>query len=156
MNYPLQSVVKIRETARDEALSQLAQTITALEKAVRALAELDQQVEQARQRHLDTRTRRTHSVELGFVRMCSEYLFALEAEIDMLLDAQRAAEQARQKAESDVRNQRASLAVAEKELQAVLKHKEIWQQEQRLQGSRRDEATLDELALQQWRRRDPN
>jgi flagellar export protein FliJ len=156
MNYPLESVIKLRETARDEALSQLALALADLEKATRRVAELGHQVEQARQNHMDTRQRRSTSHDHAFVRMCSDYLAALEAEIDTLIGEQALAEQDRQKAELVVQDRRAQLATAEREIQAVLKHKDLWLAEQRLNRARRDEAALDDLALQQWRRRDPS
>jgi hypothetical protein len=148
MPYPLQPLSDLRDQARQAAERELAARLSAVEQARQAAERAEAQVDGARaheaafagrQKERETRPLSPAELELarGFARRLADVTAARQAE---LAEARKAVQAASQR----VDQARHALAEAEQACEAVERHHQRWQANERRERERKEEAQQDD------------
>jgi len=151
--YRLAALLKLRERAREEAEQDLAKAQTQQTKAEQHLEATKRFEETCRNKVIEARDQLYEGTELtiGKIQAREQFLKRLVAEHEDALVAVEEAEQALSRAKEQVRDANAALVKAKQDEEALLKHREKWEKEQKLVQRRREEDEADDIAQTLWR-----
>ena len=156
--YRLQSVMDVRERAKQDAARLLALRRSQLDEAEKELASRTTALERCRRQQRDARAKMLAEGESGAeARRLVEHrthLSDLRAREQELSDAVAQQRLAVSRAEREVEAALANLAEASKEFRVVETHRENWREDRRRAGVRREQKLGDEIAAT-LRRRGP-
>ena len=148
--YPLSVLVKMRETARDQAVTVYAASTARRQAAQQAPDVATAGHQRLSAAHARARQNRSEETDLSQLSAWSDFIDGLEAEIRAQVQVVDAARSDLSVAEAHLAETRRAMALAEKELQAVQQHQEKWQGERNAATAKRAADALDDLAIQRW------
>jgi len=154
-SYRLETLLKLRKRAREAAEQELAVKRQAAAKAKKQL----QIAEQLKTDHEDMLRRGREElydgaqVTIGLLQQRDAVLQAREIELEGLVRKMEEAGKALQLAEAASAKALAEMTKARQEEEALLKHKETWEREQKVIRDRREEDAADDIAQTTWRNR---
>ncbi|HEX8474436.1 MAG TPA: hypothetical protein VF666_10415 [Pyrinomonadaceae bacterium] len=147
--YRLQTVMEVRDRAKQEATQKVAARRAELASAEEELARREQAVTDCRAQQAEAQARMLRTVEDGVAagevvahRTHLADLRRLEQELIERVEQQRVAVV---RAESELQNALAALIEASKELQVIEKHREGWREQTRRAEQRREQKLGDEI-----------
>lgn len=153
--YRLETLLKLRTRAREAAEQELAVKRQAETKAKKQL----EIAEQLKTDHED-RLRRGREelydgaqVTIGLLQQRDAVLQAREIELESLVRKVEDAAKGLKSAQAASAKALAELTKARQEEEALLKHKETWEREQKVIRDRREEDAADDVAQTTWRNR---
>lgn len=158
--YRLQTLLEMRERAKEEAEQAFSAAIKELEKEKLALKQLEAELEKRKAERKQKVMAYLNEVMakgsgINGMNMMSRFEQRLkDEEAQVALDIERQKETVKV-AERNVENKRREMAEAAKELKAIEKHKENWQKQVKAERQQREELTQEEIgsALFQARQR---
>ena len=154
--YRLQSVMDVRESAKQEAARLVALRRSQLDEAEEELARRAATLDRCREQQRDARAKMLAEGARGAeARRLVEYrthLSDLRAKEEELADAVSQQRVAVSRAEREVDAALANLAEASKEFRVVEKHREHWREDCRRDATRREQKLGDEIAATLRRR----
>ena len=158
--YRLQTLLEMRERAKEEAEQAFSAAIKDLEKEKLALKKLEDDLEKRKAERKQKVMAYLNEVMakgsgINGMNMMSRFEQRLkDEEAQVALDIERQKETVKV-AERTVENKRREMAEAAKELKAIEKHKENWQKQVKAERQQREELTQEEIgsALFQARQR---
>lgn len=155
-DYPLEVLLEIRASARDDAEAELARRVGELQKVEARRERAREQVEDIRQRQVCARAERERVLQQGMavsdLRVADEYASALAVEVagaEAKLEEISGEWRDRKR---EVERARHELGEAQKELLAVEKHHEGWSEEQAMVARRKASDAMDEIAMRTWQK----
>ena len=153
--YRLAALLKLRERAREEAEQDLARAQSARGKAERNL-EAAQRFEQECQTKVDdAKTKLYDGVDLTIGKIQGREAFAkrLQTGLEAAHEEVERCEQSLQLAQDQVRQANEALIKTKTDEEALLKHREKWELEQKTIRRRREEDEADDIAQTLWLRK---
>ena len=151
--YRLAALLKLRERAREEAEHELARMQSAQTKAEQQL-EATQRFEAACRAKVEEARDQLYAgdnLTIGLIQTREQFLKRLVAEHE---DAQGEVSQAEQnvaQAKEHVRVANEALIQAKQDEEALIKHRDKWEKEQKTIKRRREEDEADDIAQTMWR-----
>ncbi|MFP4598345.1 MAG: hypothetical protein ACOC9W_01060 [Persicimonas sp.] len=154
-NYDLQVLLELREREQEEAEDEYAQELAELKRREDFVAKKRADLEAAVARRREACARHDQRVSSGEATLAQmntfeTYVSGLRSDelgIEESIErAQRAVEQQKEA----IARAKAELIEATRELEAVVKHKDNWQEEQAAVQQRRQSAAMDEVAARRW------
>ena len=147
--YRLQSVLDVRDRAKQDAARTVAARRAQLAEAEAELARREQAVEDCRARQVEARARMVEETKEGAEahRLVAHrtHLTDLRETEAQLLAAVGQQKNVVARAEAEVEKALAALVEAAKELQVMEKHRETWRERLRRDGARREQKLNDEI-----------
>lgn len=149
-SYRLQTLLEIRERAKEDAEQAFAQAMAALAKEKEALQKLQEDLARRRVERKakvaayfqEVMAKGVQAGGLDGLNRFEERLKAEEAQVELEIARQ---EQAVKDAEKTVEEKRFQMAEAAKELKAIEKHKEKWSKQVRTERDAREELVQEEI-----------
>ena len=151
--YRLAALLQLRERAREEAEHDLARAQASQTKAEQHL-EATQRFEAMCRAKVDEGRDQLYSGEgltIGLIQNREQFLKRLVAEHEDAEGQVRQAEQGVAQAKEKVREANEALVLAKQEEEALIKHREKWEKEQKTIKRRREEDEADDIAQTMWR-----
>ena len=149
--YRLQTLLGLREKAKNEAERHLGECLAALQQEKERLADMEQELEQmiakrqARMRDYSEKQMRGE-MSAQAVISANAYIERLKEQEEAQKDAIEGQKDVVAGREEDVRDAREKLTVATQDLKALEKHKEKWEKKIKREKQLKEEEALDELA----------
>ncbi len=154
--YPLEALLDIRERERDEAERALAREMAELERRQQTVKKRTAELEDIRGRKKSAREEADAAMSDGMsiaqMGMHDEYVRGLDIEEASARERVDDAMQNVARQRRTVEKARAALEHAQKELLAVEKHHENWQQEEAIIARRKASNEMDEIAMRLWQK----
>jgi len=153
--YRLAALLKLRERAREEAEYELAKAQTEQTKAEQHLEATKRFEEICRGKVIEARDQLYQGEELtiGKIQAREQFLKRLVSEHEDSLGAVEEAEQGLSRAKEKVRLANTALVKTKQDEEALLKHREKWEKEQKIVQRRREEDEADDIAQTIWRKK---
>ena len=157
-SYTLQTVLTMRERARDEAQDEVARCLS-------VCAQLDQEITQELERLEQMRLQREahcHTfdarlgqggVGVGQMQQFDDFVRGLRQGEAQTLEHIEALRTRRNLAQREAEKAQVTLTEAVTQLKAVEKHHQAWQEEQEKEQQLKQSAAMDEIAARRWRER---
>ena len=151
--YRLAALLKLRERAREEAEHELAKAQTQQTKAEQHLEATRRFEEICRDKVVEAREQlyQGEDLTIGKIQAREQFLKRLVSEHEDSLDAVQDAEQGLSQAKEKVRLANTVLVKTKQDEEALLKHREKWEKEQKIVQRRREEDEADDIAQTMWR-----
>ena len=148
--YRLQTLLEIRERAKEAAEQAFAQAMQALAEERQKLRDLEEDLERRKAERKqkvmaylqEVMSRGVGAGGLSMMNRFEERLKDEEAQVALEIERQKEAVRA---AEKRVEDRRFDMAEAAKELKAIEKHKESWQKQVRAERMQREELNQEEI-----------
>ena len=148
--YRLQTLLEIRERAKEAAEQAFAEAMQALAKEKQKLKEMEEELERRKRERKqkvmayleEVMAKGAGAGGLNMMNRFEERLKDEEAQLALEIDGQKESVRA---AERHVEEKRAEMAEAAKELKAIEKHRENWQKQVRAEREMREELTQEEI-----------
>ena len=153
--YRLETLLKLRTRAREAAEQELAIKRQAEGKAKHQL----EIATQLRKDHEDMLRRGREElydgaeVTIGLLQQRDAVLKARTMELEGLVQKEEAAGKALKKAQSETAKALAEMTQSRQDEEALIKHKENWERDQKVVRDRREEDAADDIAQTTWRNR---
>ncbi len=153
--YRLAALLKLRERAREEAEHELAKAQTEQTKAEQHVDATKRFEEVCRNKVIEARDQlyQGEDLTIGKIQAREQFLQRLVAEHEDALAAVEEAENVLSHAREQVRRANAALVKTKQEEEALLKHREKWEKEQKIVQRRREEEEADDIAQTLWRKK---
>lgn len=157
-DYDLKVLLELREREQEEAEEEYARQIQELERQKEYLAQRRADLEEAIERRKAVCAQHDERVEasgatLAQMNVFESYLSGLRQDEIQLRDSIDRAERAVSQQGEQVGEAKQDLIEATRELEAVEKHRENWQEERATEEQRRESAAMDEVAARRWMER---
>ena len=149
--YRLQTLLGLREQAKNEAERHLGECLALLKKEKERLTDMEQELEkmiakrQARMRDYSEKQMRGE-MSAQSVISANSYIERLKEQEEAQKEAIEGQKEVVAAREEDVRDAREKLTVATQDLKALEKHKEKWEKKIKREKQLKEEEALDELA----------
>ncbi|MGA9520787.1 MAG: flagellar assembly protein FliH [Myxococcaceae bacterium] len=148
--YRLQTLLEIRERAKEAAEQAFAEAMQALAKEKQKLKEMEEELERRKRERKqkvlayleEVMSKGVGAGGLNMMNRFEERLKDEEVQLALEIDGQKEAVKA---AERLVEERRREMAEAAKELKAIEKHKESWQKQVRAEREMREELSQEEI-----------
>ena len=151
--YRLAALLKLRERAREEAEYELAKAQTQQTKAEQHLEATKRFEEMCRDKVNEARDQlyQGEDLTIGKIQGREQFLKRLVAEHEDSRSAVEEAQDALSRAKEEVRSANAALVKTKQDEEALIKHREKWEKEQKIVQRRREEDEADDIAQTMWR-----
>jgi flagellar export protein FliJ len=153
--YRLQPILEMRAEARRNAARAMAICRERLEAAEAEMRQRQRAFDQNRARLSAARFQMASAIDQGakvnFLIGCREHIADLQRREHELADEVELQQTVVTQAEMELERALGALSEASKELQAIEKHREAWQERMRRAAQQRDQKILDEIAVHMTR-----
>lgn len=154
--YDLQVLLELREREKDQAEQEYAEELQELERREDYLETKRQELQEAvekRERECEKFDRRkvNGDVRPNEYRQFEKYVEGMRLDEQQIEEAIVRAEEAVEEQQEYVDEARERMAEATKQLKAVERHKEDWEEEQEMKAKREQSAQMDQVASRIWR-----
>jgi flagellar export protein FliJ len=154
-DYDLKVLLELREREQEEAEDEYARQIQELERRKEYLAKKHGDLEEAIERRKAMCAQHDERVKSGEATLAQmnvfeSYLSGLRQDEIQLEDSIERAERAVSQQSEQVAQAKQGLIEATRELKAVEKHRENWEEEKAAEEQRRESAAMDEVAARRW------
>jgi flagellar biosynthesis chaperone FliJ len=153
--YRLAALLKLRERAREEAEQDLAKAQTAQSKAQRNLDAAERFEQECQTKVDDAKAKLYDGAELTIGKIQGREAFTkrLQAGLEEAHEEVERCQEQLRSAQEQVRHANEALIKTKQDEEALLKHREKWELEQKTIRRRREEDEADDIAQTMWLRK---